>query len=506
MARFAAIDVGSNATRLLLAEAEDPDGIRMVESYREAVRLGTSVFLTGRLEPSAIEGVIEALKGFRKLLAEEEVTSHRAVVTASARDAVNSDELLSRAENEAGIRLEAISGTEEARIVKLAVETVIPLGGYRALLVDLGGGSLEISEVHHDEVRFSASLDIGTVRLLESFLSSNEPVSAESERLLVEYIDRHLDPISDDYRRRRYDLVAGTGGNFEALARLCPVPAEDHPTIDIGLARALLSRMKALTPAERAAAYDLRADRADVIVPAAYAVLAVADLARTDRIVAPGVGLKEGMIVELVRRHFGTWDAFDEENATSRAAVQLGRRFHFDEPHATQVDRLACALFDNLAPLHELGTGDRRLLRIAALLHDIGDFISAPAHHKHSQYIIENSDLMGLSKDERAIVAAVARYHRRAMPSAKHAAYKRLGTADRRRVRKLAAILRVADALDRGHRSKVRSLDVSLRNGEVMIAPHGLDLALEVWTARRKAELFERTFERRLEFVLPEDR
>lgn len=503
MPSFASIDVGSNASRLLIAEADDANGMRVVESVRAPVRLGHSVFLTGRLDPHAIEQCIEALAKFREHLGTREIAAVRAVVTASARDAVNSDELLHRAREEAGVDLEAISGSEEARLVKLAVESKMSLAGARSLLVDLGGGSLELSEVHHDEVRFSTSLEIGTVRLLESFLSSRKPVSDEQEKLLGEYVDRLLAPVEESFRRRRYDLVAGTGGNFDAIAQLCPVPGRALPTIDVRAARALLPRMARLTPTERRAAYDLRADRADVIVPALYVIVRVADLARTEEIVAPGVGLKEGILVELVDKHFRVWDYTVDEHATERAAVHLGRRYHFDEPHATQVDRLACTLFDTLAGLHELGPADRQLLRVAALLHDVGDFISSAAHHKHTQYIIESSDLFGLSREQRAIVACVARYHRRAMPSTKHTLFKKLDAAEKKRVRKLASLLRIADALDRGHRSKVRQLDVQLTGEEVVVRPKGSgDIALEVWTARRKAELFERTFGRALRFEL----
>jgi exopolyphosphatase/guanosine-5'-triphosphate,3'-diphosphate pyrophosphatase len=500
MPTFASIDLGSNASRLVIAEAEDAKSLRVIESVRAPVRLGHGVFLTGKLDPRAIDHCVEVLREFKARLGSRSITAMRAVVTASARDAQNADELLERARDEAGIPLEAITGTEEARLVKLAVQSKLPLGGYRSLLVDLGGGSLELSEVHHDEVRYSTSLEIGTVRLLESFLTPRKPVSDEQEHLLLEYVDRMLGPVEESFRRRSYDLVAGTGGNFDAIAQLCPAQGPGGlPAIDVRAARALLPRMARLTPAERRASYDLKPDRADVIVPALYVIGRVADLARTEQIVAPGVGLKEGILVELVDKHFRVWDYAVDEHAMARAAVQLGRRYHFDEPHATQVDRLACALFDALGPLHQLGPADRPLLRVAALLHDVGDFISSESHHKHSEYVIQSSDLMGLSRAQRPLVAAIARYHRRAMPSPKHAVYGSLSADDKKRVRKLASILRLADALDRGHRSRVRNAEVTLGNGEVSLRVEGSgDLALEVWTARRKAELFERTFERTL--------
>ncbi|MFK7991437.1 MAG: HD domain-containing protein [Sandaracinaceae bacterium] len=505
MPSFASIDVGSNASRLLIVEADGPGSVKKVRSIRKPARMGHGVFLTGRLDTGMIDQCIEALKAFSEEIAHHELAGVRAVVTASARDAVNSAELLERAEQEAGIRLEAISGTEEARLVKLAVESRLELGGYRSLLVDLGGGSLELSEVHHDEVRFSTSLEIGTVRLLESFLSSDGPVTDKQQKILREYVDRKIQPVEEKFRRRSYDRVAGTGGNFDAIAALCPAPGLELPAINVESARALLPRMRGLTPAERAAAYDLRPDRADVIVPALYVILRCADLARTQTILCPGVGLKHGIVVELVDKFFRVWDYSVDEATMARAAIHLGRRYHFDEPHATQVDRLACMLFDQLASTHEMGPRDRQLLRVAALLHDVGDFISSAAHHKHTQYIIENTDVMGLSRSERQVAACVARYHRRAPPNPKHTLFRKLTPANQRRVRKLASVLRIADALDRGHRSKVRTVEVQPGAGDLVIRPQGAgDLALEVWTARRKSEMFEKTFDVQVRFELPE--
>lgn len=498
MPRFASIDVGSNATRLLIVEAESPTQLKVLEQRRAPVRMGHSVFVTGRLDPGSIDECVAAMKTYAALMDELDVESYRAVVTASARDAENADALLS-AVGAAGIELEAIDGTEEARLVKLAVEEKVRLDDKRALLVDLGGGSLELSEVHHDEVRFSTSLPIGTVRLLESFLTNGEPVTPAQELLLNEYIERVLQPVTPDFMRRSYDVVAGTGGNFDAIAELCPAAGATLPAIDVRRARQLLQRMTKMKTSERRKTFDLKPDRADVIVPALYVVSRVADLARTDTILAPGVGLKEGLVRELVQKHFRVWDPKIDEAVAVRAVLQLGRRYHFDEPHATQVDRLATQLFDRLAPIHGLGEEDRVLLRVAALAHDIGDFVHYAAHHKHTQYILEHSDLMGLSAHARKLAGCIARYHRRAAPHAKHTSFGALDADDQRRVKRLSAILRIADALDRGHRSKVHQLDVKITAREVSLKASGReDLSLEIWTAERKAAYFAEMMERKI--------
>lgn len=498
MPRFAAIDVGSNASRLLVVEAEAADRVRHIASERIPVRLGHSVFLTGQLEKESIDDCVAAMRQFHVTMDDLRVDRHRAVVTASAREADNARELLDRVRNEAGIELEAIEGIEEARLVHLAVKTRVSLEDKRALLCDLGGGSFEVTEFIGDNNRFSVSLEIGTVRLLESFFDGGtQPVTKEQEHVVHEYLTRVLAPIAPRLRRKSYHLVVGTGGNFEAIAQLCPVRGAGVPTIDVPQARSLLRRMGKLTAKERRAAYGLRADRADVIVPALHVLLALAELARTTRVVAPGVGLKEGIAYELVDRHFRVWDFHVEENAAVQAAVQLGRHYHFDEGHATQVDRIASRLFDGLARVHKLGAKDRRTLRMAALLHDVGDFVGTASHHKHTQYIIEQTDIMGLPREERMVVGCIARYHRRAMPSMKHPTYAKLSPHDRVRVRKLAAILRLADALDRGHHSKIRELGLQVRPDRVYLDVRGEeDLSLEAWTVARKSALFEAVFRR----------
>lgn len=495
--RFAAIDVGSNASRLHIVEAAEPGRIRPFRAIRVPVRLGHSVFQTGALDPETIDASVEAMRRFSAAMEEARVERYRAVVTASARSAANADELIARVRDEAGVRLDVVDGAEEARLVALSVGTKVPLAG-RCLLADLGGGSLELSEMSDGERGFVVSLPIGTVRLLEAFMSERVPVEARQDRLVREYIDRLLAPHRRELRKVPWDRVIGTGGNFVAIANLCPADGMEH-ALDVEAARALLTEMAALPPAERAERWSLRVDRADVIVPALYTIVALADLAAVGRIEAPGVGLKEGIVEELVEKHFRVWDYAAENDKLLAGALALGRRYHFDERHGLAVADMCCQIFDATRELHELGEKERAVLRLAAVLHDVGDFINPGSHHKHSQYIIENSDLMGLTAPQRSLVAIVARYHRRALPSTRHAAYRGLDERDRLRTRQLAAILRVADALDRGHRGKVEAIGVRVKRTSVQIELSATsDTALEEWTAGRKADLFEQVFDRKV--------
>jgi len=501
MPRFAAIDVGSNAMRLRVVEASGPTEVREVASERAAIRLGHDVFLTGRLTQSAIFEASEALKRFRDVMKASGVDAYRAVATSAVREAQNAELLVERASREAGVKLEVIEGVEEARLVLLAVMRSVKVGARRALLVDIGGGSVEFTVVAGSTPRVSVSLPLGTVRLHEAFLHSDEPVNGERRALLTEYIERLLGEVRL-LGGPRPDVVVATGGNCDAIAALASAATDDGLGIDVPRMTAIREEMASLSPAARRERWGLRGDRADVIVPAMFVLSAVAERVGAATISTPGVGLKDGILAELVDRAFRVWDERGEEAEVEAEALELGRKYRFDERHARHVAGIATSLFDQLVDLHHLGAEERTLLRLAALLHDIGDFVGFESHHKHSHYLIAQTDLMGLSPAHKEVVANVARYHRKAMPDLSHPGFRKLDRKDRATVRKLAALLRVADAFDREHHTKVLEVAVRVTPGRIALravanpnAGVDLDLSLERWTALRKADLMEDVFE-----------
>jgi exopolyphosphatase/guanosine-5'-triphosphate,3'-diphosphate pyrophosphatase len=260
--------------------------------------------------------------------------------------------------------------------------------------------------------------------------------------------------------------------------------------------------MAAVPTAARRERWGLRGDRADVIVPAMFVLSAVAERVGCATIAAPGVGLKDGILAELVDRAFRVWDERGEQAEVEAEAVELGKKYRFDEAHARHVAELAASLFDQLADLHHMGPDERRLLRLSALLHDIGDFVGFESHHKHTYYLIQHADLMGLSPSHKEVVANVARYHRKSLPDLSHPGYRKLDRRERAVVRKLAALLRVADAFDREHQGKVLEVAVRLTPGRIALRavanPRVVGeaaLSLERWTALRKADLMEDVFE-----------
>lgn len=548
MARLAAIDIGSNAIRLRIVDVDPPGtgpasplpgagaplsngngaavpaapgddgangsgvpssgrsserarfpGFREVLAERASVRLGHDVFTKGELEPSVIASACEALRKFREAMDAAKVDRYRAVATSAAREAKNGDLLVERAEREAGVYVEVIEGIEEARLVQLAVTERLSLADKTALLIDIGGGSTELTLLVKGQAVFARSLPIGTVRLIEAFLESGGPVGDRQRKLLDEYIERvTAEPLRELSRLLggAPELVIGTGGNIETLADLCPAPAvPEFRSIDVAAMRRLLQELCARTVDERITSYALRPDRADTIVPAAAVLSWIANGLEVSAIGAPGVGLKEGVLYDLAFQHYLPHDVRGATAAVTDACLRLGRRYHFDEAHGALVARFATRLFDDLASRHRMTPRDRVLLVAAALLHDIGDFVRYEGHHKHSHYIITQSDLMGLSPEERAIVANVARYHRKSVPSLEHENFRALSREARGKVKAMAAILRVADALDREHRGKITGMSAQIDGSTLVLEVQGNeDRSLEEWTVSAKSGLLREVF------------
>ena len=514
MARLAAIDIGSNALRLRIVDVDPPTmgpggprftAFRDVFVDRAPVRLGHDVFTKGFIEPGVIGAACEALRRFRAAMDGAKVDRYRAVATSAAREAQNGDLFVERAEREAGVHVDVIEGSEEARLVQLAVAERIDLRNKLAVLVDIGGGSTELTLVtgpggDRSIAAFTRSLPVGTVRLVEAFLEGKGPIDAGHRSLVDEYVDRvfaEAVPEMLELTAGKLDLLIGSGGNIETLADLCPVTGafSDGRAIEVSSMEHLLDELCARTVDERAGRYGLRPDRADTIVPAATILARVARAFGQTSIAAPGVGLKEGVLVDVARRHFLPQDFPAEAASLNDACLRLGRRYHFDEAHGALVARFAVRLFDDLAARHRLGPRDRILLHAAALLHDVGDFVRYEGHHKHTYYLVANSDLMGVTTTERAIVANVARYHRKSTPHLDHDNFRALSREDRAKVKAMAAILRVADALDREHRGKVTEVSGRIEGDVLVLEVSGAhNRELEEWTVRAKAGLLKEAF------------
>ena len=499
--RVGVVDMGSNAIRFVVADFIAPFTWTALVSERVPVRLADRASESGLLSAEAMDAAVAVMERFRDALAERDVVHYRAVATSAVRESGNRRALVKLVHERTGLRLEVISGAEEARLVHQAARTRVPLGNEPWLMADLGGGSLEIAIVDDEGIRSLESFAIGTVRLLEEFRS--ETAGADRiRRLLDEYVaGLRFDSFGE---RPEVSGYIATGGNIDDLARVAGGSPDDNGVYILRLddLRKAIETLASMTVEERIEEFDLRENRADVIVPAAMIYARLAERFGVSRIHAPNVGVKEGAMIDLVDDVTG-----GEGHGKRRArevvagAVALGRRFHFEELHGLQVAHLSELLFDALAEDFDLDERDREILVAAAILHDIGQRIGYKRHHKHSYYLISESELPGLGFDEVELVANVARYHRRADPSPKHPPFEALSEEDRERVTRMAAILRVADALDREHVQNVRDLAIEIDDEHMEIELEGEgDFELERWALERKKGLFEEMFD--LEIVV----
>jgi exopolyphosphatase / guanosine-5'-triphosphate,3'-diphosphate pyrophosphatase len=495
MPTLAALDIGSNAIRLVVGDVDPSQHITVVENLRESIRLGRDAFAGGLITEETIDRATEAFRRFHDIIERHTVRWTRAVATSALREALNAEIVLDRVQQATGIDIEVIGGEEEACLIHLAVSERVNLKNRIALLVDIGGGSTEITLVAEGSIMSTESYKMGTVRLLQ-LLGDQQSGERDLVQLIQEYVDATQRRIRREIGNRKIDLCVGTGGNIESLGDLRreilgKTSGETLPTDDL---KHIVDRLKGLTYADRVQQLRLRPDRADVILPASIIIQKILHVANVDELVIPRVGLKDGLLMDMVQELYGERKTVRRDQVIA-STMEIGRKYQFDEQHATVVARFAVALFDRTHDLHHLGIEYRLVLEVAALLHDVGTFISAADHHKHSHYLITSSPVIGFNRPQQTLVAAIARYHRKSMPKPQHEEYRALSSKERVVVSKLASILRLADALDNEHGAKVIDFEVKYRKPRLTMQLHGHgDLLLEKWALMKKAPMFEEVF------------
>lgn len=512
--RIGIVDMGSNAIRFLVAEAT-AGPIAVLESHRLPVRLGHDVFHTGQIPEAMLAEVVDAFRRFRATCDRLHVQRVRAIATSAMRDARNRDLLIDRVRDAAGIEIEVISGTQEAYLLKLGVASKVDLQQGHSLLVDVGGGSVEVVHVEDGQVVSADSYRLGALRMLQAL--REQDADGDGREGFVELLLRHLRSldyrIADRLATRAVDRYVAVGGNVESLADLVAARGggkrsdgvEAFERADLHAEVLDLARMPV---AERVEKRGLKPDRADTIVPAGIVYTHLGELAGAARVLVPRVGIKDGLLAECLQGHGDAFAAEDHVDVVLSSCRAMGRRFHFEAAHAETVCTLARQLFDQTRELHGLGGRARVLLEAAALLHDVGVAVSNDGHHKHSQYLITASELVGLSDEERRIVGMLARYHRKTPPQRDHEDFLQLRRKDRTLVERLTALLRLADALDRQHAAVVRGVSVKIREGRVELRPilgsgDRTRLTLEARAVEEKGAWFAELFGRRPELIAP---
>jgi exopolyphosphatase/guanosine-5'-triphosphate,3'-diphosphate pyrophosphatase len=494
--------MGATAIRLVIAELTARGEIHVLEDASRAVLMGRDTFAKGAISPETIDRTVAAVDRFKTLMDGYGVSEIRAVATSAVREARNRDMFLDRVHARTGIEFEVINEAEESRLLFVALRKA--LGRHAAfrsawtLLVEVGGGSTSLTLLKKGETNRSGLYALGAIRLRQQLNLSRHGHDLQVA-LLKRYIANVIDEIRLDIPLRRVTNIIATGGDirFVASQLLEREPESGVWEISCEALMAFCNTLERLDQDAVAERFRLPGVEAETLLSAMLVYRTLVAETSAKRIVVSDATLRAGLLLDLAEP--ATSAGRDFERQVVGSAEALGFKYRFDRDHGRHVAMLATRLFDELAQEHRLGSRERLLLEVAAVLHDIGMFVSLRAHHKHSQYIIAASQIFGLSDEETMLVSNIARYHRRALPQLTHLPFVALDRQDRLIVSKLAAILRIANALDAEHLQKITAVRVGRESKAwtLEIAGSG-DLTMEQLATQARADLFEETFGREL--------
>jgi exopolyphosphatase / guanosine-5'-triphosphate,3'-diphosphate pyrophosphatase len=492
----AAIDVGANALRMVIAEVFSDGRIEVLEQLQRAVRLGQDTFRRGRLGGESMRAAVQVLRDYRQLLDLYQVEKIRAVATTAVREASNGETFLDRVFMATRLNVEVIDTSEESRLtvsaVCRAVGDSLGVNQRQTLICDVGGGSTLLTILEDGEIATSQSLRLGSIRLQEMF-STNEESPRRSADLLRQHIDNAISTLQSAVPLDEIDSFVAVGGDARFAAREIGsnVDAAELIVIEKAAFDALVDRCERHTAEDLSKRHGLPFAEAETLNPALLVYQALLRKTKAEQMIVSHISMRDGLLLELAREVTGKEDE-GLLKGIIHSATSVAEKYHVDLDHANSVADLAVRLFDEFCADHGLAARHRLLLRVAGLLHEIGGFVSSRAHHKHSEYLIANSEIFGLNRNEIAVVSQIARYHRRSVPRSSHPNYMALTRESRIVVNKLAALLRVADALIRGHRRRAADIRLQRQEDELIVTmPAGPDLLLEERALATKADLME---------------
>lgn len=493
------IDIGTNSVRMMVVRLNPNLSYTVLSQEKEMVRLGAGGFDDMFLRRDAIDRTVLVCRKFVELSRYYGADEIIAVATSAAREAGNQNVLVERLREDVGVELGIISGIEEARLVFLGVASGLELADRTALMIDIGGGSTELALGTGRGHEYLDSLKLGAIRMTDLFIPRGHQgaVSEKTYAAMKKHVRGYMSQATRCIRKSHTDVAIGSSGTIVNLSEMAVRSLGGQPgTLRLSHLRKLASTIRSFTLKERRMLPGINPERADIIIGGAAVLEAIMEELRIDELRVSERGVREGLLVDYLARIEGSPHA-QGKGVRETSILQLGRSCDVDEGHAATVERLSLSLFDSArsAGLHNLGDKERELLRYAAYLHDVGDFISFTNHHFHSYYIIRNADLLGFDQKEVAIMAALARYHRKKAPRRKDPELAGLDQKTYEAVATMSAFVRLAESLDRSHGGVVEKASLKRTNGEVILEliSDG-DPSLEVWGLEGAEKAFRRVF------------
>lgn len=502
---LAAIDIGTNSFHLIVARVNERGNFEIIDREKEVIRLGEgSAGDIKLIKEEAIERALLALARF-KGIADSHNAEIRAVATSAVREAHNRNDFINRAQNECGVSIEIVSGNEEARLIYLGILKAVPVFEKRALVIDIGGGSTEFLVGEKGENKFAVSLKLGAVRMTQKFFPDYN-LNVKSIKECRNWVEGELFVTAENVKKGRFDVCVGSSGTIMAAGLMILAKRKKETSSSVILNNFEFTRrelfaveeeiLSVKTTEKRKLIPGLDAKRADII-PAGIIILSqIFRQFNIKKMIISGYALREGTIIDSMQKKPGKGEIPKLSNIRLESINHLSEIFNFDNEHCSHVANLSLQIFDQLKKLHGLDIVCREYLEAASRVHDVGYHISHSDHHRHSHYIIMNSELLGFNEAEIAIIANVARYHRKSHPKAHHNEYMELPEKSKEIVLKLASILRIADSLDRTHLRKVKKIkvDISGRYVDFYLNTNHLSVDIELWNVERRKSLFEEVF------------
>jgi exopolyphosphatase/guanosine-5'-triphosphate,3'-diphosphate pyrophosphatase len=495
----AVIDIGTSAIRLVVAEVGPKDEIRQLENLQKPIRFGKDVFTTGRIGNQVMREALEIIKNYKSVIDEYGAKKIQAIATSAVREAVNRDTFVDQVFVRTGIDIELIEGPEENRLELIAVEHAledkVDLARKNCLIIEVGSGSTELILLNQGQVEITRTLSFGSVRL-PGHIVAGKTAQAVIQRVLKRDIHEVVSYAAREYNIDQVDLFIALGGDMRFVAQqIHEKISERFVELDKKSFLNFVARLAKMSAEDIVTQYGIPYGQAETFYPALLMYSNFLNETRAESILVPMVSIRDALLLELAQFLSGSKRS-DVSKQVVNSARHLAEKYKYDKAHAAGVASLALKLFDALKQDHGMGAKERLLLEVSSILHDIGTFISPAGHHKHSSYLVSVSEIFGLRKADRNIVANVVRYHRRTPPREIHEPYMSLPKIDRATVSKLAAILRVADSLDHSHQQKVRNFSFE-RSPEAFVLWIGEDMgdiSLERDALSRKGDMFADVF------------
>ncbi|NLT50990.1 MAG: Ppx/GppA family phosphatase [Ignavibacteria bacterium] len=503
---LAAVDIGTNSFHLIVVKVEGDTGFTIIDREKEVIRLsegskGDIKIIT----PEAMNRGITTLKKF-KGLAESHNAKLRAMATSAVRESLNKEEFISKVYNETGIEVEVISGYEEARLIYLGILNALPVYEKKTLAIDIGGGSTEFVLGEKEKILYSNSLKLGAVRLSNKFFPDYE-IKKKNTDECKKWIEGELYPVVRSLREQKIDIATGSSGTImtAALISLSKKKKKDYSGNILNnyvftyqdLQEVYDEVFKIKSAQKRSKILGLDEQRSDIFPAGLLILKTIFEQLNIKEITISGYALREGIIIDSLYKYHSNEVKPKLNKIRLESVKRLAKNCHYEKKHSDHIAFLSLRLFDQLQNFHKLDNDCREYLEAAAILHDIGFYISHNQHHKHSYYIIRNSELLGFTNNEIEIIANIARYHRKSHPKESHSAYNSLNPKNKQIVNKLSAILRICDSLDRTHQQVIDDIIVAKISGNMIkleIVYKGNYPEIEEWNFQRRKLLFEETF------------